>query len=80
MVMKSEQHARPPVREQPSPKHRLNGDDAVPGAAESGSKTDSPADAAEQKVTEREGLKLLLKQFQELREYASYYAAARTDS
>jgi len=78
--MSSEQHARHPVPKQPSPEHRFNGDDAAPGAAESGSKTDVPADAAQQELTEREGLKLLLKQFQELREYVSYYAAARTDS
>ena len=78
--MKSEPHARHPVRGQPAPEHRFNGDDAAPGAAESGSQTDVPADAAQPELTEREGLKLLLKQFQELREYVSYYAAARTDS
>ena len=78
--MRSAQHARHRVRGQPSPEHGFNGDDAAPGAAESGSKTDLPADAAQQELTEREGLKLLLKQFQELREYVSYYAAATTDS
>ena len=78
--MRREQHARHPVRRQPSPEHRLKGDDAAPGAAESGSKTDVPPDAAQQELTEREELKLLLKQFQELREYVSYYAAARIDS
>jgi len=78
--MRSEQHARYRVRGQPSPKHPFNEDDAAPGPAESGSKTDVPADAAQQELTEREELKLLLKQFQELREYVSYYAAARTDS
>ncbi len=78
--MRSEQHARHPMRGQPPPKHRFNGDDAARGAAESGSKTEVPADAAQQELTEREGLKLLLKQFQELREYVSYHAAARTDS
>lgn len=78
--MRSEQHARYPVRGQPSPEHRFNGDDAPPEAAESGSKTVVPADAAQQELTEREGLKLLLKQFEELREYVAYYAAARTDS
>jgi hypothetical protein len=31
-------------------------------------------------LTEGEGLKLLLKQFQELLEYVAYYAAAKTDS
>jgi hypothetical protein len=78
--MSSEQHARHPVQGQPSPEHGSNGDDAAPGAAESGSKTDVPADAAQQELTEREGLKLLLKQFQELREYVSYYVTAKTDS
>lgn len=80
MVMRSEPHARPPVRGKPSPAHRSNGDGAVPGTAESGSKTEVPANAAQPELTEREGLKLLLEQFQELREYISYYAAARTDS
>jgi hypothetical protein len=78
--MRRDQHARHPVREQISPKHPFNGDGAARGAAESGSKTDVPADTAQQELTEREELKLLLKQFQELREYVSYYAAARTDS
>jgi hypothetical protein len=68
------------VRGQPAAEHRFNGDDAAPGAAEDGSKTDAPADTAQQELTEREGLKLLLRQFQELREYVSYYVAARTDS
>ena len=78
--MRRDQHARHPVREQISPKHPFNGDGAACGAAESGSKTDVPADTAQQELTEGEELKLLLKQFQELREYVSYYAAARTDS
>ena len=78
--MESEQHGRHPAQGQPSPEHRFNGGHAPPGAAGSGSKTDVPADVAEQELTEREALKLLLKQFQELREYVSYYAAARTDS
>ena len=78
--MSSEQHARDPVREQPAPEHRFNGGAATPGAAEGGSKTDVLADAAQQELTEREGLKLLLKQFQELRAHVSTYAAVRTDS
>ncbi len=78
--MRSEPHARHPVRGQPPPEHRFNGDDAAPEAVESASKTDVPADAGQQELTEREGLKLLLKEFQELREYVAYYAAARTDS
>jgi hypothetical protein len=61
-------------------KHRFKGDDASPAATESRSKAEVPADAVQQGLTEGEGLKLLLKQFQELREYVSYYAAARTDS
>ena len=78
--MRSGQHAQHRVRGQPSPEHGFNGDDPAPGAVESRSKPDVPADAAQQDLTEREELKLLLKQFQELREYVSYYAAARTDS
>lgn len=78
--MGSEQHARHPMRRQPSPEQRFNGDDVGPGAPESASKTDVPADATQQELTEGEEVKLLLKQFQELREYVSYYAAARTDS
>jgi hypothetical protein len=78
--MRSEEHARHPARGQPAPGRRFNGDDAAPEAAESGSKTDVSTDAAKQELTEREGLERLLKEFQELREYVSYYAAARTDS
>lgn len=78
--MRNRQHPRHPMRGQPSPQHRVNGDNAAPKAADSRPKTAVPADAAQQELTEREELKLLLKQFQELREYVSYYAAASTDS
>ena len=78
--MRRDQHARHPVRGRPTSEHCLNGDDAAPGATESRSKPDAPADAAQQDLTEREELKLLLTQFQELQEYVSYYAAVRTDS
>ena len=78
--MSSEPDARHPVQGQPAPEHRFNGDEAAPAVAEGASKTDVPAGAAQPELTEREGLQLLLKQFQELREYVSYYAAAKTDS
>ena len=77
--MRSEQHARHPTRGQPPPKHRFNGNGPAPGAEKPASQTDAPANAAPQDLTEHEELKLLLKQFQELREYVSYYAAAKTD-
>jgi hypothetical protein len=78
--MKSEPHARPSPRRHPSAEPCFRKHDAAPEAAGSGSKTDIPAAAAQQELTEREELQLLLKQFQELREYVSYYAAARIDS
>ncbi len=78
--MRNDQHARHPVRGQASPEQRFNGGDVVPEAAEGESKTNVSTDSAQQKLTEREELKLLHKQFQELREYVSYYAAARADS
>ena len=78
--MRNRQHPRYPVRGQPSPQHRVNGGKAARKAADRKPKTTVPADAAEQELTGREELKLLLKQFQELRETVSYYAAARTDS
>ena len=57
----------------------FKGDDTSPAAVKSRLKTNVPTDAAQRELTEREGLKLLLKQYQELREYVSYYAAARID-
>jgi hypothetical protein len=78
--MNSKQHPRHPAPGQTPPEHRSNGDDAAPQTAEHGAQPSAPADAAQKELTERELLKLLLKQFQELREYVSYYAAARTDS
>lgn len=78
--MRSEQNARHPVQGRPSPEHRGNENDAAPAAAASGSETSASADAAQPELTEREALKLLLKQFQELRDHVSTYTAARTDS
>jgi hypothetical protein len=78
--MSSEKHPRHPRRNHLSPQHRFNGNNARPGRAESEPQADDPADAAQQESTEPEGLKLLLRQFQELQEYLSYYAAVRTDN
>jgi hypothetical protein len=78
--MSNKQHPRHPDPGHTSPAHHGNGDAVAPETAEHGSQPSDPTDAAQQELTERELLKLLLKQFQELREYVSYYAAARTAS
>jgi hypothetical protein len=78
--MRSARHARHPLRRHASPARRPDRNHAAPAAVDSRSKLDVPADAAQPELTEGEGLKLLLKQFQELREYVAYYAAAKTDS
>lgn len=74
--MRAEQEVRHPTGEQRPPGHRFNGNGAVrqPAAA-----ADDSAHDARTKPTERDALKLLLQQFAELREYASYYMAARID-
>jgi hypothetical protein len=77
--MKREQQAQHPAREPPVPEERHNGDAAAPGTPASEPKPEGPAEATKPELTEREALQLLLKQFQELREYLLYYAAAKTD-
>lgn len=78
--MRREHHARQPARVPPASEQRHDGDAAAPGTAASEPKPDGPAEDEKPELTEREALQLLLKQFQELREYVLYYAAARTDS
>lgn len=51
----------------------LGATESVPGAKNS-------VDSAKPESTEPDGLGLLLKQIQELREYVSYYVAAKTDA
>lgn len=77
--MRAEQRLHP-ADESETPEHRFNGDGATRRAAETVPTADIPADAAREKLEEREALKLLLQQVAELREYASFYAAARIDS
>lgn len=55
--------------------HRFNGDGTASARAANAS-----ADAEQEKPVEPEGVKLLLQQFSELREYASYYAVTQIDS
>ena len=79
MAMRAEPQLRHPTGEREPPEHRFNGDAATREATEAAPTTDDSADAARKKKAEREALKLLLQQFAELREYASFYAAARID-
>lgn len=78
--MRAEQHLRHLTGEREALEHRFNGDGATRKATDTAPTSDVSAGASREPLAEREALKLLLEQFAELREYASFYAAARIDS
>lgn len=78
--MRAEPHLRLSTGERAGQQHLPEGDGAPREATRTLPTADAAADAAQQPLGKRRALKLLLRQFAELREYASYYAVARIDS
>ena len=68
--MNADRNTQAPSNGKCAPKHRSNGNASTP------EETDDPEQG---RTSEVDALKLLLKQFHELREYFSYYVTAKTD-
>jgi hypothetical protein len=77
--MKAERHVRHPDCERQTPGHRYNGDGAAHEHASSAPAADASVDDAREQPGQRDALKLVLLQFAELRESASYFLATQID-